>query len=86
MTIRNCTFDHCGCPVETGCGFKPTEKAPFYHENIRFTGNTVIAPGRAVMVLDNVNHVVMTGNKIIGLREGQLPVVLKNCSQITITP
>ncbi|MBQ4605927.1 MAG: right-handed parallel beta-helix repeat-containing protein [Clostridia bacterium] len=86
VTIHNCTFDHCGCPVETGCGFKPTEKAPFYHENIRFTDNTVIAPGRAVMVLDNVNHVEMTGNKIIGLREGQLPVVLKNCSQITITP
>jgi polygalacturonase len=84
VTIQNCTFDHCGCPVETGCGFQPTEKAPFYHENIRFINNTVIAPISAVMVLDNVNNVEMSGNTITGLRDGQLPVILQNCSHITV--
>lgn len=84
VTIKNCTFDHCGCPVETACSFQPTEIAPFYHENILFTGNTVIAPDRAVMVLDNVDNVEISGNKITGLREGQMPVVLKNCSHVFV--
>jgi len=84
VTIQNCTFDHCGCPVETGCGFQPTEKAPFYHENIRFINNTVIAPVRAAAVLDNVNCVEISGNTITGLRDGQLPVILQNCSHITV--
>ena len=85
VTIQNCTFDRCGCPVETACGFQPTEKAPFYHENIRFINNTVIAPIRAAMVLDNVNRVEMSGNTITGLRDGQLPVSLHNCSHVTVT-
>lgn len=84
VTIRNCTFDHCGCPVKTECGFQPTEKAPFYHKNIRFIGNTVIAPAEAAMVLDQVRGVEMSGNTITGLREGQLPVILQNCSHVTI--
>ena len=84
VTIRNCTFDHCGCPVKTECGFQPTEAAPFYHENIRFTGNTVIAPAEAAMVLDQVGGVEMTGNTITGLRDNQPPVILQNCSHVTI--
>lgn len=84
VTIRNCTFDHCGCPVETVCGFHPTEKAPFYHENIKFTNNTVVSPGYAVMVLDNVNHIEMSRNNITGLHEKQTPVILKNCCHVYI--
>ena len=86
VTIRNCTFDHCGCPVQTSCGFQTTEAAPFYHENIRFLHNTVISPDYAALVLDNVNYVEVAGNKIGGLRENQLPVILENCSHITIVP
>lgn len=86
VTIRNCIFDHCGCPVQTSCGFQTTEAAPFYHENIRFLHNTVISPDYAALVLDNVNYVEVAGNKIVGLRENQLPVILENCSHITIVP
>lgn len=84
VTIRNCTFDHCGCPVETVCGFHPTEEAPFYHENIKFTNNTVVSPGYAVMVLDNVNHIEMSRNNTTGLHEKQTPVILKNCCHVYI--
>jgi len=83
VTIRSCTFDHCGCPVMTSCGFKPTKAAPFYHENIRLLNNTVIAPEMPVQ-LQNVNNVVMRGNTITGLRDAQLPVVLRECSNVTI--
>ncbi len=84
VTIQNCTFDGCGCPVETGCAFQPTEEAPYYHKNIRFTGNTVHAPISAVMRLSNVYGIEYSGNTVTGLREGQMPVILTNCDQVTI--
>ena len=53
VTIRNCTFNECSSPVQTDCAFLPTEKAPYYHQNIRFTDNSVHAPMSAVIRLDN---------------------------------
>ena len=84
VTIRNCSFDHCGAPVLTGCGFRPTEKAPFYHENIRFINNTVTAPGDAALTLDHVGGVEVRGNTFTELRRGQMPVVLRDCSHVTL--
>ena len=84
VTIRNCTFEHCGTPVETGCNFRPTESAPYYHQNIRFTENTVHAPLTTVMRLDNVCGVEYKNNSVTGLREGQQTVVLANCDKVTI--
>jgi len=84
VTIRNCTFEACVSPVVTGCNFQPTEEAPYYHKNIRFTDNTVHAPITAVMRLENVYGVEYKNNTVTGLREGQLPVVLTNCDRVTI--
>lgn len=84
VTIRNCTFIHCGAPVLTGCGFRPTEKAPFYHENIRFLDNTVTAPGSAALTLDHVGGVEIRGNTIKEMGKNQLPVVLRDCSHATL--
>ena len=86
VTIRSCVFERCGSPVLTGCGFRPTEKAPFYHENIRFFDNLVRSPGGPALRLDNVNNVEIRGNRFEGLGEGMLPVVLNNCSHVTLEP
>ena len=84
VTIRNCTFNECSSPVQTDCAFLPTEKAPYYHQNIRFTDNSVQAPMSAVIRLDNVCGVEYKNNTITGLREGQLPIVLTNCDKVTL--
>ena len=84
VTIRNCTFEHCGTPVETGCNFRPTESAPYYHKNIRFTDNTVCAPHGAVMTFSNVYGVEYRNNTVTGLREGQKEIIMTNCDHVTI--
>lgn len=84
VTIRRCTFENCGIPVETACGFKPTENAPFYHENIRFTENTVYLAGGNVMNLQDVNGITYSGNTIVGLHDGQLPLRLIRCSNVSV--
>ena len=84
VTIQNCRFTACGAPVMTGCGFRPTEKAPYYHENIHFLGNTVMNPAGAVMALQNVRGIEYRDNTVSGLREGQTPVVLQDCDSVTI--
>lgn len=84
VTIRNCRFTGCGAPVLTNCAFQPTAAAPYYHENVRFIGNTVVAPENAVMRLDNVRGIEYRDNRVSGLRDGQTPVVLKNCGDVTI--
>ena len=84
VTIQNCRFTGCGAPAMTGCGFRPTEKAPYYHENIHFLGNTVMKPAGAVMALKNVRGIEYRDNTVSGLREGQTPVVLQDCDGVTI--
>lgn len=84
VTIRNCIFEECVAPVITGCAFQPTEEAPYYHKNVRFIDNTINAPHSAVMRLDNVYGVEYRNNRVTDLREGQMPVILTNCDQVTI--
>ena len=85
VTIHNCTFERCGSPLQTECGFQPTAAAPYYHENIHFLDNTVHAPIQAVMNMKDVNGIELRGNRITGLREGQLPFILQDCSHVYIT-
>lgn len=84
VTIRNCTFTSCGIPVQTACGFKPTEKAPFYHENIRFINNTVHLAGGNIMDLQDVNGIIYSGNTVSGLQDGRVPIRLVRCSNVSI--
>lgn len=84
VTIRHCTFRNCGIPMETACGFQPTEKAPFYHENIRFLENTVYLNGGYLMRMQDVNGITCAGNRIFGLQEGRLPLSLKRCCNVSI--
>lgn len=84
VTIQHCVFQNCGIPVRTDCGFQPTPKMPFYHENIHFLNNTVYLSSKNVMDMQDVNGITCKGNRIYGLQEGQFPVCLNRCSNVTI--
>lgn len=84
VEIRNCTFVRCGTPVQTDTHFTPTEKEPYFHKNIRFVGNTVIAPREGVMRFSNVEHILYENNTVTELREGLMPIVLNDCGDVTV--
>ena len=84
VTIRNCKFIDCGVPLMTHCGFTPTEKAPFYHENIRFTDNEIIAPWGSTVRLSDVNNFVYKNNKVTDEVDGVETVVLERCQNSVV--
>ena len=84
VTIRGCAFTECGIPVQTSCGFRPTEKAPYYHENITFVDNTISDPVGSVMSLQNVRGIIYKENKISGLKPDVTPIRLTCCDKVTI--
>ena len=84
VTIQGCEFIKCGIPVQTACGFRPTDKAPYYHENITFTDNLIEDPEREIMDLRNVRNIVCKSNRIIGKTNCELPLRLIGCDGVTI--
>ena len=84
VTIQGCEFIKCGIPVQTACGFRPTDKAPYYHENITFTDNLIEDPEREIMDLSNVRNIVCKSNRIIGKTDCELPLRLIGCDGVTI--
>ena len=84
VTIRNCKFIDCAIPLTTGCGFTPTEKAPFYHQNIRFTDNEIVAPWGNTVRLSDVNNFVYKNNKVTDEVEGVETVALERCQNSVV--
>lgn len=84
VTVKNCKFIECGVPLETNCGFLPTEKAPFYHENIKFINNEIIAPRESVVKMKDVNNFVYKNNRVLGLGEGVEELSLESCQNTVI--
>ena len=84
VTIRNCKFVDCGIPLTTDCGFNPTEKAPFYHQNIIFADNEIIDPRGNVVSMQDVNNFVYKNNKVIGLKAGVDELLLEKCCNTVI--
>lgn len=84
VTIRNCKFIDCGLPLATGCGFKPTEKAPFYHQNIKFIDNEIIDPRDNVVRMQDVNNFEYRNNTVTGLKEGVKELELERCCNTVI--
>ncbi len=84
VTVKNCKFIECGIPLETNCGFLPTEKAPFYHENIKFINNEIINPREGVVKMKDVNNFVYKNNTVKGLSEDVKELSLENCQNTVI--
>lgn len=84
VTIRRCTFTNCAIPVTTGCGFRPTTAAPFYHENLRFTENAIHLAGNAILNLSDMRGITYENNTVTGVQDGQMPIRLNRCSDVTI--
>ena len=84
VTIQNCIFNGCTVPIKTNCGFCPTEKEPYYHENIKVINNEINDFRGLVMRLKNVNNILFENNKITGIKENENPFELVNCSNVTI--
>lgn len=84
VTIRNCKFINCGLPLATICGFKSTENALFYHQNIKFTDNEIINPRGNVVRMQDVNNFVYKNNTVTGLKEGVEELSLERCCNTVI--
>lgn len=84
ITIKNCKFRNCGIPLVTECGFKPTENAPYYHENITFVDNEIISPRGSSVKLSDVNNFVYKNNTVTNEKEGTQTVVLERCANTIV--
>lgn len=88
VTVRNCEFVGCGIPVATYCGFRKTEKAPYYHKNLVFENNTIRSGNSCVVNLSDMDGVVYRHNTFIPSEGGKYPAgehaVLHNCDHVTI--
>ena len=84
VTIKNCKFIACGIPLATDCGFKPTEKAPFYHQNIKFIDNEIIDPRDNVVRMEDVNNFVYKNNTVTGLKAGVDELALERCCNTVV--
>ena len=84
LQIRNCRFLDCGQALTTGCGFVPTEAAPYYHQNISFIENEIIGSrkGKPPISLKDVYGFTYRDNKVSNLPKETQPVVLERCENI----
>lgn len=84
VTIQNCKFNDCGIPLMTDCGFTPTEKAPFYHENIRFINNTIVSPCGSTVRMTDVRNFVYRNNTVTNKPAIVKTVDLERCQNVVV--
>lgn len=64
FTLQNCTFTSQRATVRIVPSFTPTEKAPFYHRNIRILNNRFVNP--VPLEQHGADNVVFEGNSTVG--------------------